>query len=72
MVHHLIAKLGKLAGLELPSVHCYRIRHATEYRLANQGVETRSLQHYLGHRNIQNTVIYTALNANRFNGWWQD
>jgi site-specific recombinase XerD len=40
------------------------------YKLANQGVDTRSLQQYLGHRNIQNTVVYTQLNANRFNGWW--
>jgi len=33
-----------------------------------QGRDTRSLQDYLGHRNIQSTVRYTELKANRFNG----
>src|SRR5215467_9207535 len=52
--------------------HPHMIRHATGYKLANEGRDTRSPQHYLGHRNIQSTVRYTELNANRFNGWWQD
>jgi site-specific recombinase XerD len=68
-VNALLLKLGRLAGLEVP-VFPHALRHATGYKLANQGVDTRSLQQYLGHRNIQNTVIYTQLNANRFNGWW--
>lgn len=65
----LLKKLGKLAGLEVP-VFPHALRHSTGYKLANQGVDTRSLQQYLGHRNIQNTVVYTQLNASRFNGWW--
>ena len=69
-VNALLIKLGRLAGLEVP-VFPHALRHSTGYKLANQGVDTRSLQHYLGHRNIQNTVIYTQLNANRFNGWWK-
>lgn len=68
-VNALLLKLGRLAGLEVP-VFPHALRHSTGYKLANQGVDTRSLQQYLGHRNIQNTVIYTQLNANRFNGWW--
>jgi site-specific recombinase XerD len=68
-VNALLIKLGRLAGLEVP-VFPHALRHSTGYKLANQGVDTRSLQQYLGHRNIQNTVIYTQLNANRFNGWW--
>ncbi|EEX9670177.1 hypothetical protein EHR28_24145 [Escherichia coli] len=31
-------------------------------------VDTRLLQDYLGHRNIQHTVRYTASNAARFKG----
>ena len=69
-VNALLIKLGRLAGLEV-AVFPHALRHSTGYKLANQGVDTRSLQHYLGHRNIQNTVIYTQLNANRFNGWWK-
>jgi len=41
------------------------LRHACGYKLANDGRDTRALQHYLGHRNIQHTVRYTEL-ADRF------
>jgi site-specific recombinase XerD len=29
------------------------LRHATGYKLANDGHDTRAIQHYLGHKNIQ-------------------
>jgi site-specific recombinase XerD len=41
------------------------LRHAKDYQLANEGIDTRAIQGYLGHRNIQNTLIYTKHNANR-------
>ena len=69
-VNALLKKLGEEAGIEV-KVHPHLLRHSTGYKLANEGVDTRSLQHYLGHRNIANTVHYTAMNANRFNGWWK-
>jgi Integrase core domain len=37
-----------------------------------QGRDTRSLQAYLGHKNIQHTVRYTELAPTRFKGWWKD
>jgi type 1 fimbriae regulatory protein FimB/type 1 fimbriae regulatory protein FimE len=40
--------------------------------LANRGVDTRSLQHYLGHKNIQHTVRYTELSPQRFQDFWKD
>ena len=43
--------------------HAHMLRHACGYKLANDGIDTRSLQAYLGHRNIQNTTRYTALGA---------
>jgi type 1 fimbriae regulatory protein FimE len=46
------------------------LRHATAYKLANQGVDTPSLQHYLGHKNIQHTTRYTELAADRFKDFW--
>ncbi len=52
--------------------HAHMLRHACGFKLANDGVDTRSLQDYLGHRNIQNTVRYTALAQNRFKGFWKD
>ena len=55
----------KIAGSRLT-------RHACGYKLANDGHDTRSLQAYLGHRNIQNTTRYTALAPDRFKGFWKD
>jgi type 1 fimbriae regulatory protein FimB/type 1 fimbriae regulatory protein FimE len=68
---HLLNKLGKEANIEVP-VTPHMLRHSTGYKLANQGTDTRTIQHYLGHRNIQHTVRYTHLNANRFNGLFRD
>jgi len=53
------------------SIHPHMLRHACGFKLANDG-HTRALQHYLGHRNIQHTVRYTALTPDRFNGFWKD
>jgi type 1 fimbriae regulatory protein FimB/type 1 fimbriae regulatory protein FimE len=48
------------------------LRHSTGYKLANDGQDTRSLAHYLGHRNLQSTARYTALAPDRFAGFWED
>jgi len=45
---------------------------SSELCMANQGVDTRSLQHYLGHKNIQHTVRYTELTPTRFKDFWYD
>jgi site-specific recombinase XerD len=59
------------AGFKFP-LHPHMLRHACGYKLANDGVDTRSLQHYLGHRNIAHTVRYTELSPDRFKGFWRD
>ncbi len=46
--------------------HANMLRHACGYKLANDGHDTRAIQAYLGHRNIQNTTRYTALAPSRF------
>ena len=61
----------QMAGFRF-SVNPHMLRHACGYKLANDGVDTRTLQAYLGHTNIQNTVRYTKLAADRFNGLWGD
>jgi type 1 fimbriae regulatory protein FimB/type 1 fimbriae regulatory protein FimE len=58
--HHLVKRLGKAAGLPF-NVHPHMLRHACGYKLANDGHDTRALQQYLGHKNIQHTVRYTEL-----------
>ena len=52
--------------------HAHMLRHACGYKLANDGHDTRSLQAYLGHRNIQNTTRYAALAPDRFKSFWRD
>jgi site-specific recombinase XerD len=66
----LVAAASAKAGLE--GVHPHLLRHGTGYKLVNDGVDTRTIAAYLGHRNLQNTARYTAMSATRFNGLWQD
>ena len=67
----LLARAGVAAELGLP-IHPHMLRHSTGFKLANDGQDTRAIQHYLGHRNIQHTVLYTQLAADRFNSFWDD
>jgi site-specific recombinase XerD len=52
-------------------VHPHMLRHGCGYKLANDGHDTRSLQDYLGHRNIAHTVRYTQLSPTRFKNFWR-
>ena len=61
----------RAAKLPFP-LHPHMLRHACGYKLANDGHDTRSLAHYLGHRNLQSTARYTALAPDRFARFWQD
>lgn len=70
-VRKLVTRAGVVAKLPFP-VHPHMLRHACGYKLANDGVDTRALQHYLGHTNIQHTVRYTELAPGRFKNFWQD
>lgn len=65
-----IRDYGKAAGLPLPA-HPHMLRHACGFALADQGADTRLIQDYLGHRNIQHTVRYTAANPARFEKLWR-
>ena len=48
------------------------LRHATGYKLANDGQDTRAIQLYLGHKQIQHTTRYTELSSTRFKEFWTD
>ncbi len=67
----MVERAAVAAGLGIKA-HAHMLRHACGYKLANDGVDTRSLQAYLGHRNIQNTTRYTALAPDRFKCFWKD
>ena len=66
-----IARLGEAAKLPFP-IHPHMLRHSTGYKLANDGHDTRALQHYMGHKNIMHTVRYTDMAPDRFKNFWQD
>jgi len=53
-------------------VHPHMLRHSCGYKLANDGVDTRTIQAYLGHKSIQHTVRYTELAPTRFRSLFRD
>jgi site-specific recombinase XerD len=67
----MLARLSEAAKFPFP-VHPHMLRHACGYKLANDGRDTRALQHYLGHKNIMHTVRYTELSPERFKNFWED
>jgi integrase len=66
----MVERAGAGAGLGFKA-HPHMLRHACGYALANKGHDTRALQAYLGHRNIQHTVRYTELSPTRFKDFWR-
>ncbi len=67
----MLSRCGDVSDLVF-SVHPQMLRHACGYKLANDGQDTRAIQHYLGHKNIQHTVRYTELSSDRFKNFWDD
>jgi type 1 fimbriae regulatory protein FimB/type 1 fimbriae regulatory protein FimE len=47
------------------------IRHSCGYKLANDGIDTRAIQDWLGHVLITHTTRYTALSQTRFKDFWR-
>jgi type 1 fimbriae regulatory protein FimB/type 1 fimbriae regulatory protein FimE len=70
-IARMIERAGEAAGLPFP-VHVHMLRHSTGYALAGRGMDTRRLQHYLGHASITNTVRYTAMSPEPFKDIWRD
>ena len=66
----LVERAGEAAKLGFPA-HPHMLRHACGFALANKGHDTRALQAYLGHKNIQHTVRYTELSPTRFKDFWK-
>ena len=69
------ARMIERAGVDVKlafKAHPHMLRHSCGYALANKGHDTRALQAYLGHRNIQHTVRYTELSPTRFKDFWRN
>jgi type 1 fimbriae regulatory protein FimB/type 1 fimbriae regulatory protein FimE len=67
----MVERAGDTAKLGFKA-HPHMLRHASGFALANKGHDTRALQAYLGHKNIQHTVRYTELAPDRFKYFWRD
>jgi site-specific recombinase XerD len=70
-VRKFVARTGVAAKLPFP-VRPHMPRHACGYKLANEGHDRRSLQRYLGHKNIAHTVCYTDLAPDRLKSFRKD
>ena len=70
-VRKIVSRAGAQAELGMP-IHPHMLRHSTGFKLANDGHDTRAIQLYLGHKNIQHTVRYTELASGRFKDFWTD
>lgn len=70
-VNDILERAGKIAEIPFP-IHPHMLRHAKGYHLVNKGIDTRAIQDYLGHKNINHTVRYTKLNHERFRGFGKD
>src|SRR6516165_6410560 len=68
--HALFGRIGARAKMQF-LIHPHMLRHGCGYALANAGHDTRALQAWLGHKNIQHTVRYTELAPDRFKTFWR-
>ena len=66
-VRNTLARISEAARFQW-LVHPHQLRHGRGYKLPNDGRDTRALQHYLGHRNIQHPTRYTEPASGRFEG----
>ena len=65
----MVERAACTAGFDM-KIHM--LRHSCGFKLANDGVDTRTIQSYLGHKSIQHTVRYTELAPTRFKSLFRD
>jgi type 1 fimbriae regulatory protein FimB/type 1 fimbriae regulatory protein FimE len=67
----MLQRAGQAAGFDM-KIRPHKLRHACGFQLANDGVDTRTIESYLGHKSIQRTVRYTELARTRFKNLFHD
>jgi site-specific recombinase XerD len=65
----MLSRAAAAAGFAF-AVHPQMLRHSCGYKLAQDGHDPRTIQAYLGHRQLQSTVRYTPPAGGRFVGLW--
>jgi type 1 fimbriae regulatory protein FimB/type 1 fimbriae regulatory protein FimE len=71
-VHKMIERLAVRAGLGDLNIHPHMLRHSCGYYLVDKGVDLRTIQSYLGHKTLQQTIRYTFLSPKKFRRLWDD
>lgn len=66
----MLKRAAAAAGLEHLKVNPHGLRHGCGHYMAERSTDTRTIQDYLGHKDIRQTVQYTEGSSARFNGLW--
>lgn len=57
-IQQMMAHYAQLARIPLDKAHPHALKHSIAVHLAESGADVKELQDYLGHKNVQNTMIY--------------
>jgi type 1 fimbriae regulatory protein FimB/type 1 fimbriae regulatory protein FimE len=66
----MLKRAAAAAGLAHLNVNPHSLRHGCGHYMAERGTDTRTIQDYLGHRDIRQTAQYTEGSSARFQGLW--
>ena len=66
-VRRLCKKLAETARLGI-RFHYHMLRHTTGHYMVEQGIDSRVIQAYLGHKSINSTARYTSVSSHRYEG----
>jgi type 1 fimbriae regulatory protein FimB/type 1 fimbriae regulatory protein FimE len=69
--YDVVQKAGKNAGFNFP-IHPHMLRHATGRKLATDGHDLNKIRLYMGHKNVNNTIIYMTYQGKQYEGWMED
>lgn len=61
--YRLFRRHARAAGIPAKKCHPHTLKHALGTHLANAGVPVQVIQQRLGHRCIQNTMVYLAISS---------
>jgi integrase len=61
---YLMKYYGELAKLPVGKRHFHVLKHSIATRMLNEGVDIKTIQDALGHRNINSTLVYAQLLGN--------
>jgi type 1 fimbriae regulatory protein FimE len=70
-IRTIIERAGRAAGIAFP-VHPAMLRHGKGFELAEKGIGIRSIQAYMGHKNIKHTANYTDFDPSDLKGFGND